>query len=301
MSTARGQVYDIGYRRYEGAREGRNRARLAIYKDGLRAAMGIGRGGRAKVLPWLFIGAMVVTGLVLALVAGAANRLGGEGASEELNLPSHAQFYGIASIMMFLFAASVGPELLCPDRRNGVISLYLVRPLNGSDYVAARWLSFLTVMVGVAWLPQVVLLLGLALGAPDMAQYFKENWLDVPRFLAAGAVLAVYVTTLALLVSSFTTRRAYSSAFLIGMFVISNAVANGVGQSVGGTAGQWVSLLSLSNIPVHVNDIIFNRSSGVTDESLANELPEYVRTGWWALWTVVPGFLLWRKYRRLSP
>ena len=42
MSTgtdATGRIFDLGFRRYEGPREGRRRAMLAIYKDGLRAAM----------------------------------------------------------------------------------------------------------------------------------------------------------------------------------------------------------------------------------------------------------------------
>ncbi len=302
MSTAaRGQVYDIGYRRYEGAREGRARARTAVYKDGLRTAMGIGRGGRAKILPWLFIGAMVATGLIMALLAGAANRVAGQGSSEQLHLPSHSDFYGIASIMLFLFAATVGPELLCADRRSGVISLYLVRPLTGTDYAAARWLSFLTIMTAVAWLPQVVLLAGLALGAPDTAGYFKDNWLDIPRFLGAGLAISVYTTGLALMVASFTTRRAYAAASLVGLFVVSTPVTTGAAQDLGGTLGQWVAMFNLSNIPVHVNDIIFGEPSEVTRQSLARGLPEYVRVLWWAGWTIVPAAVLWRRYRRLSP
>jgi ABC-type transport system involved in multi-copper enzyme maturation permease subunit len=244
---------------------------------------------------------MVITGLVMALIAGAANRLGGEGTSEELHLPSHASFYGIASIMMFLFGATVGPELLCPDRRNGVISLYLVRPLTGTDYVFARWAALLTVMVAVVWLPQTVLLAGLALGAQNTPEYLKDHWLDIPRFLAAGAVMAIYVTTLALAVASFTSRRAAAAAFLVGLFVISNAVANGVGQSIGGPAGPWLTLFSLSEVPLYVNDIIFAKAAGITEGSRARELPEYVRVGWWVLWTTVPGWVLWQRYRRLSP
>ena len=34
-----GTVFDIGYQRYTGKREGRQRARTAIFKDGLRAAL----------------------------------------------------------------------------------------------------------------------------------------------------------------------------------------------------------------------------------------------------------------------
>ncbi len=299
MTQPRGQVYDIGYQRYTGVREGQTRARLAIYKDGLRAAMGIGRGGRAKVLPWMFIGAMVITGLVMALLAGAADRLGGEGTSEQLNLPSHAQFYGIASIIMFLFGATAAPELLCPDRQNGVINLYLVRPLTGTDYLGARWLAFLTVMVAVAWLPQFVLFAGLALGAADSGEYLRENWLDVPRFLAAGVVMSVYVTTLAFLISSFTTRRAYAAAFLVGLFVITSALSGSLQETLTGGAGQAVSLLGLSSVPLHVNDIIFDRESGLTQTSgtPGGPLPAYVRVLWWAFLTAGPGLLLWRRYQ----
>ena len=74
-TDATGRIFDLGFRRYEGPREGRRRAMLAIYKDGLRAAMGIGRGGRAKIVPWLFVGASLLPALFLALVAGAVDRL----------------------------------------------------------------------------------------------------------------------------------------------------------------------------------------------------------------------------------
>ena len=61
-----GRVFDLGFRRYEGPREGRKRAVWAVYKDGLRAAAGLGRGGRAKVVPWLFVAAALIPALVMA-------------------------------------------------------------------------------------------------------------------------------------------------------------------------------------------------------------------------------------------
>jgi hypothetical protein len=185
-----GTVFDIGYQRYTGPREGRGRARLAVLKDGVRTALGFGRGGRAKVLPWFFIGIVVFIALVMALVAGAAVRLGGPEAVDQL--PSHSDFYGIASMILFVFAAVVAPELLCRDRRDGVINLYLVRPLSGSDYIIARWAAFFIVMTAAAWLPQLVLLSGLALGDPAPGTYLRENWLDIPRFLAAQHAVAVH-------------------------------------------------------------------------------------------------------------
>src|SRR5687768_10810746 len=190
--TARsGTVFDIGYQSYTGQREGRGRARRAIFKDGVRIALGFGRGPRAKILPWFFIAVLSVIGLVFAIVAGAADRLGGPGSAQRMNLPSHSDYYGIASIIVFVFAAVVAPELLCRDRREGVINLYLVRPVSGSDYVISRWAAFLAVMVAAAWLPQVILFLGLSAGDPTPVAYLQKHWIDIPRFLLAGAALAV--------------------------------------------------------------------------------------------------------------
>lgn len=294
-----GTVFDIGYRSYDGPREGRRRARLGVFKDGVRTALGLGRGGRAKVLPWTFIILLVTVAFIIALVTGAALRIGGPQAAAQI--PSHSDFYGITSIFLFVFSAVVAPELLCPDRRDGVINLYLVRPLTGSDYIAARWLAFLAVSLGVAWLPQFVLLVGRVMGNPDPGGYLKSNWLDIPRILASGAAFAVYTTTLGMVVAAFTTRRAYASVFLVGLFVITTPFTTGLAREIGGTAGEWISMFNLTNIPVHVNDLIFNDVSGITRGAPARNLPAWLRVAWYFLWVIVPGGVLWGRYRRLSP
>ena len=155
-----GTVFDIGYQSYTGVREGRGRGRRAVFKDGVRIALGLGRGSRAKVLPWFFIALLAGIGLIFALIAGAAARLSGPEAAAGMNLPSHSDYNGIASMILFVFAALVGPELLCRDRKDGVINLYLVRPLTGTDYVVSRWAAFLVIMTAAAWLPQIILFLG---------------------------------------------------------------------------------------------------------------------------------------------
>src|SRR5215208_442900 len=112
-----GTVFDIGYQRYTGAREGRSRGRLAVFKDGVRTALGLGRGGRAKILPWLFFAILVGLAVIFVLVTGAADRIAGPEQREQMNLPSHSDYYGIASIIVFVFAALSAPELLCRDKR----------------------------------------------------------------------------------------------------------------------------------------------------------------------------------------
>jgi ABC-2 type transport system permease protein len=296
-----GTVFDIGYQRYNGPREGRPRARMAVYKDGLRTALGFGRGGRAKILPWFFLSVLVAIALVMALIAGAAERLGGEGTAERMNLPSHSDYYAIASMILFVFGAVVAPELLCPDRRNGVINLYLVRPLTGSDYIIPRWFAFLTVMLIAVWVPQIILFLGLSMGDPLPLEYLKLNWLDVPKFLASGAAIAAYITTIAMLTSSFTTRRAYASVFLVGLVVITTPFTLGLAQEIDGPVGQWISMFNITNIPIHVNDIIFGSPSEITEDAPARELGSRMLLAWYFLWTIGPAAVLWWRYRRMSP
>lgn len=300
-SATTGTVFDIGYQSYSGNREGLRRARLAVFKDGLRIALGFGRGGRAKVLPWFFIALLSFIALIMALIAGAADRLGGPGSAERMSLPSHADYYGIAAIILFLFAALVAPELLCRDRREKVISLYLVRPLTGLDYVASRWAAFLAVMTLAAWLPQFILFLGLSMGDPVPIEYLRRHWLDLPRFLLAGIVMAAYATTLAMLTASFTTRRAYASVFLVGLFIITTPFTVGMAEEIGGTTGQWISMFNLASIPVHVNDVIFGEVSELTEEAPARLFPAALKLTWYFAWVLGPGILLAGRYRRLSP
>ena len=294
-----GTVFDIGYQSYDGPREGRGRARLAVFKDGVRTALGFGRGGKAKILPWSFVVLLVGLGFILAMMAGAVHRFLGPDAVDQL--PSHSDFYGISSIFFFVFAAVVAPELLCPDRRHGVINLYLVRPLTGSDYVIARWCAFLVVALFVAWLPQFVLGVGRVMGNPDPIGYVRDNWRDFHRILLSGAALAVYTTTLAMTVAAFTKRRAYAAVFLVGLFVVTTPFTVGLASEVEGVAGQWISMFNLTNIPVHVNDIIFGEVSEITSVAPARELPSSTLVSWYFLWVFGPGLILWLRYRKLAP
>ncbi len=296
-----GTVFDIGYQGYTGEREGRDRGRKAVYKDSIRAALGLGRGPRAKILPWFFIFALSAIATIMALIIGAAEKLGGPGAAAQANLPTHSDYNGIASIIVFVFAALVGPELLCRDKRDRVINLYLVRPLTGTDYIVSRWAAFMTIMTAALVLPQVILFLGNCGGALVPSEYFQDHWIDIPAFILAAVAMAAYTTTLALLTASFTSRRAFASVFLIGLFIITTPFTIGLAQEVKGAGGQWISMFTLTNIPVHVNDIIFGEMSEITSEAPARFLARWIRVAWYFAWTLIPGTILWARYRKLSP
>jgi hypothetical protein len=113
--------------------------------------------------------------------------------------------------------------------------------------------------------------------------------------------MALYATTLAMLTASFTTRRAFASVFLVGLFVITTPFTIGLAQEIKGPVGEWISMFNLTNIPVHVNDVIYNDVSEITKDAPARKLGSTVLVSWFLLWTIVPGAVLWSRYRRLTP
>jgi ABC-2 type transport system permease protein len=290
VTQATGELYDLGYQHYDGPREGQMRARKAVFVDGFRTTLGIGHGPLAKVLPILLFGAAMAPAVIMAIIVSLT-----QGA---LDLPGHADYYEVVSVILVIFSAIIAPELLCPDRRNGVISLYLVRPLTITDYVVGRWLAFFTIALALVYSGQIVLLAGLILSASDPLEYFKDNWLDIPRILAAGLLVAIFITTLPLAVSAFTDRRAYAAAIVIGLFIISTAAAgiltecheshDGSQQSeedgrqcepITGDAAKWLGLVGISRVPTNVNNMIFRAEDEGRRSQLTAELPRIVPIG----------------------
>lgn len=316
MTEAQGEIFDIGYQHYDGPRGGRLRAVWSLWVNGFRTTLGLGRGARAKILPllmFLCVTAPAAGIVVLATILGP----------EEDIIPSHEDYYEIISLFMLIFSAVIAPELLIPDRRSGVINLYLVRPLTAMDYVAARWSAFLGLSLILAYSGQVFLLLGFLFTAGDPVDYLRDNWLDIPKFLAAGALVALFVTTIPLSVSAFTTRRAYAAAVVIAVFVISLPVAGALTASTScegrqvvqngvvvedvwecerttGDLAKWFSLVDVGRAPIHMSDIIFGSESEDDIAEARKELHDSIPIAWYALLVLGPAALLLHRYRRLT-
>ena len=323
MTERSGEVFDLGYQRYAGPREGRMRARKALWVNGVRTSLGLGRGVRSKILPALLFVAVMAPALILVIIASVTEDFG---VSDLVDVPGHADYYGIVSLLVMLFSAIIAPELLCTDRRERVLDLYLVRPLTSDDYVLGRWLAFFTITLALVYSGQVVLFAGFILAADEPLQYVRDNWLDVPRFLGAGLVVAAFTTTIPLAVASFTSRRAYAAGFVIGLFVISTATAgiftessNCVTETVtrqtdqgthtdvvetceylSGDYRSWVAMINLLDVPITVSNMFFGVEEADDFSTVSGELPTAVPIAWYLFLTVGPASLVLWRYRRVQ-
>ena len=292
-----GTVFDIGYQTYEGVREGRGRAWQSMFWDGVKNGMGIGRGGWAKFLPWLVLSPTIATGIVFAALGAFFQQFGFEVDEAEgglpIDLPGHLELTAVIAFMILIFAAFVGPELVCPDRRNRVIHLYFVRPITMIDYLGSRWCALFLLLLAASLLPHVTYWIGLLFGVSDALGHIQDNWTDIPRFAGNGIVFALFTTSITIAFSSITDRRMIATLIIIGIMMIAS-IAPGIISifNLSDTAMELINLISLIDLSSNVvPSIFFNTYADNYELNVA------IPIAWMALLTVASIGATWRFYK----
>jgi ABC-2 type transport system permease protein len=291
MPAPAGTIYDRGYRHYEGPREGRGRRLRAIVVAGVRRALGLKRNWKTKVVPFGLL--VIAFGPVFAFIG--VRVLVGEAVGEFLG---YGRYLRIVAGILLLFAATAGPELLCPDRRQNVLVLIFTRPVTRADYLLAKLAALLLVVGLIAVVPLLVLFLGNTLTADSAATYLREHLDDLGRILLAGVALTVFYSVVALAAASLTDRRALATAGLLGVMLGSSALANILFFTTRFDGRRWFALLSLGGVPLRFVDWLFG--DGFDPGSLAQQAgltgPTYLAE-MAVIVAVAGGVLAWRVLR----
>jgi ABC-2 type transport system permease protein len=236
-APAGGTIYDRGYRHYDGPREGRSRKVRAMVVASVRRALGLRRNWKTKVVPW---------GLLVLAFAPAAAFVGirvvvGEAAGQFVG---YGQYLRIVAVLMLLFAATAGPEILCPDRQTHTLTLILTRPVTRLDYVLAKLVALALVICLIALVPLLTLFVGNVITAAHATTYLRQHLGDLARIVAAGVTLTAFFTAVSLAAASLTERRSAAIAGLLGTFLGSAAVADSIYFASSFSGRRWVLLLS---------------------------------------------------------
>jgi ABC-2 type transport system permease protein len=289
---AAGNIYDLGYRRYEGVRLGRSHTVLSLYLFSLRGAFGLGRRTTSKIIPV----ALVIVAAVPALI-----QLGiGAIASDTVDLIKPQNYFQFVEVAAALFCAAGAPEVLGRDQRTRTLPLYFSRALRRSDYTLAKLAAFATALLFITLLPELVLFLGNGFASKDAGQYWRDNWLDVPRILAAGSVVAVVMASLSLAFAAQTSRRAYATVAVIAVFLVTAPIAGILVSDIGGTGTRWAVFIAPFDLLEGATLWIFRAAPESGSNIATADFPGWVYGVVSALVAGIATALLIRRYERIS-
>jgi ABC-2 type transport system permease protein len=208
-----GVIHDIGYQRYEGPRLGRAYSFRSLYSHGLRTAFGLGRSAGAKIFPWAVFGLVMVVAAILAAIR-----------SQTGEMPvSYWNFPAPISLLIILFCAVIGPELVSRDIRGGVLPLYFSRPLTRNDYALAKWAALATAIAILLVAPMLLMFLGGAFTVDGLSAVWTE-FVQFSKGVAIAGVYAIVFASLSIVVSALAGRRAVAAALVVALFLVTTPI-----------------------------------------------------------------------------
>lgn len=297
--TAR--IVDRGYRRYTGPRAGVNGAIRTVWLQSLQRALGLRRSVWAKVLPVgailiSYVPAIVFIGIVAFIPADQLNSTQVDGSTglQEIvpfALPTYGSYFGFIASALVLFVAFVAPDILCPDRRTGMLGLYLASPLKRDSYLVGKALATATVLAFVTIGPPLLMLIAFVIQGqgPDGPVGVLTT---VLRIFGAGAAITAIYTAFSLGLSSLTDRKAFATAGLILFFFMSNVVTGVLTEGLG--MSDNAIALNIFVFPLALVEKIHGESANFPQVSVLS-----VTLGAIA-WTAVWGLIARVRYQTLT-
>ena len=284
MSTET-RVHDVRFTRFEGELDGEGAAIIALARWSALRSMGARRSWKVKLIPIaLTLIAFAPAIVVLGLRALFSTRVQ---INIETALP-YRDYAGMIGLVITLFAAVTTPELLCPDRRDRVLTLYFSTALTRGQYVFGKVLAAIVPLLLLTLVPMWFLYAGNVLFAVHPVGYVQDHAADALRITVSGIALAAWFGLVGLAVASLTGRRAFAVGGYLLLLVAPTVVFGLISEAIGGDPG-WPQLGQLSVLPINFAASIW------PDSDVPNS------TGAWALmYLLVVGVAVLTLLRRYS-
>jgi ABC-2 type transport system permease protein len=204
------EIYDIGYRHYDGPRLGRGHTVRALTVHSLRGIFGLGRTARSKIMPFSLVTIMLLPAVVSIAMMALVKQPG---------LIPYSGFAVIMQAVVAIFLAAQAPTVVAPDLRFRVLPLYLSRPVTISEYVGAKVAAMTMALFLLVSVPLTLIYVGELLidlpGPPGTGEFFGS--------VAMALVLALLLSTFGLAISSLTPRRGLGVASVMAAYLLSSA------------------------------------------------------------------------------
>lgn len=256
-SENEGRVYDLGYVPHEGARLGRRAAIRAMFLDGSRRALGLRRKAWAKMPPWGLIAAAIVPA---AWVVALTFVVAGFTLDDAGPFGDPAEFFQYIGLLAMFFVGLVGPALLIPDRRHGVLAIYASRPVRAADYLLARAATLFVLTALFMLVPHAIVYVGIsALYVDGLGAGLVEHASEIPEILGTTAAYVLGYGAPAFLVALFAKRLAVASGVYIFIMFLTSMMVEAMPRATDLLVFRIMAPLALFWNPLSVRDWLFAR------------------------------------------
>jgi ABC-2 type transport system permease protein len=238
-------IHDQGYRRFFGSREGRGAAWLVIASNAIRHMLRNRKFVGLLLMAW---GPFVVQAVrvylstnfsQIALLAPTAK--------------TFREFLEFQAVFVFFVTVYVGAGLIANDRKANALQIYLSKPLTRAEYIAGKACVLVVFLLGITWLPAMLLLAVQVLFAGSFA-FVQKNLFLLPA-ITVFSFLQVFVSTFAMLaLSSLSKSSRFVGIMFAGVIMFTKAIQ---GMFWVMTRSSGASLISPSASLDQVGDVIF--------------------------------------------
>ncbi len=275
------EIFDRGYRQYDGPRSGVPGAMKTLVKHSLKRSLGLGRSARFKVIPVLVILFSFIPALVFLGIAALF--------PEEINnqfIPTYAEYftYTIPITSLVLFSAFIAPDLLCTDRRSSMLGVYLASPLDRRSYLVSKAIA-ISIMLGIITVgPPLFLMIALVLegSGPDTVGEFLTTGL---RIIGSGIMMSAFYTAISFAVAAATDRAGTAIAAILGLLFGSGAIITIITETT--QVDSNIRLLNFLNMPGQLGFRIHGEAGSL------DWLQVSTSSMWLAFFGILLGSTLW--------
>jgi ABC-2 type transport system permease protein len=243
-------IHDQGYRRYAGRRQPHGRTWWVIARAGI---MNVLRQRRFLGLLLVAWGPFIVRAVQL-YVASNVPQASFLAATAE----TFREYLGQQGLFVFFVTIFVGAGLIANDRRANALQIYLSKPLARTEYIVGKLVILLVFLVGVTWVPAMLLLLLQIMFAGSTA-FVSRNLYLFPA-ITLFSLAQVFTSAFAMLaLSSMSKSSRFVGVMYAGIIFFTAAMYHALRAMTGSSAFAWISPQDCLEI---VGNAIFRVKSG---------------------------------------
>ena len=238
-------IHDQGYRPFQGTRLPRGRGWLVIARAGIRTVLARRAFLALLLLAWLPFAVEAVK-FYLTTTFGQVPMLATTAQTFRAFLEHQEAF-------IFFITIFVGAGLIANDRRANALQIYLSKPLTRVEYVAGKAAILAVFLLGVTWVPGILLLALQALFAGNFA-FVRANLFLLPA-ITVYALLQVSLATFTMLaLSSVSKSPRFVGIMYAGVIFFGDAIFGILKFVVNASAA---SVVSPTQSMAQIGDVIF--------------------------------------------